>query len=391
MIILSLLAATQLDALADVSRRSAELRSFSATYELSGTASPATTQIQIDFVGPGRVRVDRTAGEQRTSMWCVDGELAMNSLGGEGPFQGRVDSAGLYAELEPMEKALHNSFPKARACSPRSASVGVHWAFDDKSQQATFSIDAQLGGGFESPLGWLETLKQKHAVAREDKDLLHFETDGAFQIAISKSSGFLEKFSGKSPKGEMHIALISVDQKAVIDPARFTIPPPSAGAKDITPDLQRTISRVAEIDLRQRFYEAMAVASPTGDWDEAQQAKIRTVLGPFYARAVSKTLGQTLERWTKIRETVALQIASMRKEGKTEAEVDQLRQREGGYLKKQLDDLEQGFLKRVSVPASAQDLPRAKELLALENQAVTEAFRTQVREPMLALFESALK
>ncbi len=389
MFILSFLAAAQLDALADLTSRSADLRSFTAVYELTNTVSPGTTQIRIDYVAPARVRVDRTSGDLRATTWCVDGVLAMTGRDEKGDLQGRADSALACTELDPIEKALHAAFPKARPPAAHAAAVGMRWSFDNKTQQTNFSIVPQLA--LDSPLGWLATLKQKAAVAREDGELLRFETDGAFQIAISKQNGFLQQFAGESPKGEMHVALVSLELNKGVDASRFALPPQIPAARDITPDLTRMVTRDVQDDWRRRLYQVIAGADAPAVWDAAFLAKINSVIRPFYADIVPKTFAATFEEWNTIRENVTKDLLEMRKAGKSDEEVEQKRQRELGYLNKQLDKKQQSLETGLALPAGTTDLPRAKELLALEIQAVSDAYRSKVREPVLAAFETATK
>ncbi|HTF87079.1 MAG TPA: hypothetical protein VK843_01635 [Planctomycetota bacterium] len=391
MMLLSFLLAAQLDVVADLTRRSAELHSFTANYALTSTASPGTSEIRIEFAAPARVRVDRTAGKEHSSTWCVDGVLAMKSSDGERSSQGRADSAQMFAELEPLEKKLRQAFPRAVSRPALAAAVGMRWEFDAKAQRANFSIEPSLVDQGETPLGWLKTLTQKGAAPREDQGLLHFETDSAFQIAISPKTGFVEHFSGKSPKGEMNLVLISLELDKPIDPARFALPAPAPGAKDVTSDLLRAVSRFAEVELRGRIYDAMAGKETPSDWDEAFQAKAATVLQPFYERALPKILESKAGLWSTTRDEIAQRIAGMRASGKSEEEVETVRQRETGYLKKQMDELEQGFLTRLQIPATAEQLPRAAELLTLEKRSLSAAFHIKVSEPMVSAFEAATK
>ncbi|MEO6710337.1 MAG: hypothetical protein ABI054_12830, partial [Planctomycetota bacterium] len=385
------LLAAQTDVLAELTRRSAELHSFTASYALTSTASPGTTEIRVEFAAPARVRVDRTAGKEHSSTWCVDGVLAMNSSDGERSSQGRADSAQVFAELESLEKALQQAFPRAVSRPGLASAVGMRWEFDASSQRANLSIEPSLVDQGETALGWLKTLKQKGAVAREDQGLLHFETDSAFQIAISPTTGFVQTFSGKSPKGEMNLVLVSLELDKPIDPARFALPSPVPAAKDLTFDLLRAVSRFAEVGLRQRIYDAMAGKDSPSDWDEAFQAKAASVLQPFYERALPKILESKAGLWNTTRDEVAQRIAAMRASGKSEEEVETLRQRESGYLEKQMRELEQGFLTRLLIPPTAADLPRAAELLALEKRSLSTAFRLKVSEPMISSFEAATK
>lgn len=387
-----LLAFGQSEQLAALIRSSRELRSLTAVLELTTPEEAGTSRIRIDYEAPGRARTERSSATGDTlTTWCVDGRLAVRIKKADQLLHGQVDSAELFAKLAPTEQALHDAFPSAPARGAAESAIGMDWAFDSKTQAPSFSLESQLRQPSASPLGWLETLRERRALAREDGELLRFETDGRFDVSVSKRHGFLQEFSCPSAKGKLQIALVSLDLNAAGDPARFAVPPPAAGARDISADLSRGVLRAEELDLRRRIYEAIAGEPATPAWEAAALAKITSVLRAFHERVVVETLAAWFERNRKVQDGVAERLAGLRRAGKSAQEVEQARLREIGYLNKQLDELEQGFLTRLAVPLSSSPLPRAAELLRQEQRVVSEVFRVLVREPVLSGFEKAAK
>ncbi len=384
-----LLCFAQADRLDDIIRSSREIHSFAAVFELTSTLEVDKTRLCIDFQAPAQVRVQRTCGPKLSTTWCVDGTLAIVSNEGDKPIHGRFDSGAVFEAIAPLEKTLHDTFPNAAPRPALGAAVGMGWFFDTKNQKANFAVESDLREQSATPLGWLLTLQQKQAVAREDGELLRFETDDRFHIAVSRQSGFLQEFSGTSPKGELHLALISLELNKPIDAARFALPSGPFAGTDISADLSRGIRVIGQQSLRSRIYAAVAGENSAPPYDDAMRAKIAAVFQPFYDRTVPETLATWFEKSRKLTAGVAERIAGMRKNGKSAQEIDQVLVKETGYLNKQLDDMEQGFLTRLAAPSTAKSLPHTAELLEQEKRAVSEAFRTQVRAPIVKAFEQA--
>jgi len=390
MLSLILFALAAPDQLAELTRSSRELRSFTAVFELSSGQDSGVSTLRIDYAAPARVRVEHSFGpEVRLSTWCVDGVLAVDDGKTQPRSHGRVDHAAILAELAPLERKLHDAFPDAPAAAALASAVGMGWGLDAKSQRAQLVCEARLREPSASPLGWLELLQEQGAAAVEDGDVLRFETQGRFRVALAKDSGFVREIKDAGPEGKLKLVLVSLESNHEIEAARFVIPPAAQGAVDVSADLARGLSRLAELGLRRRIYEAIAGGEESGAWDSAVEARIESVLRPFHERVVPGTLAAWRERSRKIEAGVAERLAGMRKAGKSADEVEQSRQRELGYLGKQLDELEQGFLTRLSLPENARPLPRGALLLELEKRCLSEVFRTLVREPTLESFAKA--
>jgi hypothetical protein len=384
-----LLALAQSEELDALMRRSLELRTFSAVFELTATESE-TTRLRIDYERPARVRVERSVNAQPVStMWFVDGALAVRANEAGKHTFGRADPAQVLVELEPIELALHEAFPNAAARAMRAGAAGMKWDFNPQSQTVDISIEVELNEPGPTPLGWLTTLKKKALRARTDGELLRFEKEPHFALAISKRNGFLQEFRGTGPKGSMRLDLVSLELDQDLDPARFALPNPDAAFHDISAELERVILRGAQLELRHRIYAAAAGDEPSASWSAAEGTQITALLRLFHDVAVPKTLAAWLEKSQEIEDGVRQRLARLRELGKSAQEIEQTRQRELGYLNQQLDKFEQGFLSRLSIPESAAELPRAAQLLELEKAALSACFEAQVRAPTVASFLQA--
>jgi hypothetical protein len=392
---LCLAAALGGDPLDDLIARSAAVTSFTARYTLTvkpkQEEAPKATSIRLDFAAPDRIRLEQSSGEQRMSMWCVGDVLALDVGGGKTPLHARIDWKAEYAALSGIEDALHALRPDApkRALQPGGV-VNMRWSFDDKAQKAIYTLEAAVADERRTPFGWLETLDQKEAPAREDGELLRFATDaGAFDATLAKDTGVLRELSGRSPNGEFRLALDSIELDRDVPQERFTVPAPAEGSRDVAPELLKGLRRSAESGLRRRIYSAIAFEPEGERWNAERRARIESVLRPFHERAVLGVVATWKERAAKIQTGVSGRLRKMRAAGNADSEVEAVREREIAQLEKQLAGLEADFDKRLLAPSDASTLPRTAELLELERQVVLDVFRRLVREPALAEFERA--
>ncbi|MCC7014532.1 MAG: hypothetical protein IT454_18370 [Planctomycetes bacterium] len=397
MLSILLVAAARFDVLGDLIERSAALRAFSANYSVSASSAPAPSTIRIDFQAPDRVCVDRTADGKRTTMWCVDGvltlqtdEIPSNARETAKVLFGRADAQAVYAELAPIESALSSAFPALERRGDVHASIGMRWSFDEKEQKANYVIDAELSEGNSTPLGWLRTLQLKSAEPREDGELWRFETDGAFQVALHKSSGFLQSFRGRSPNGEINVALTGLDLRPEALDGHFTAPTAVEGARDISSDVLKSLNRIAEMSLRRRYYRAIA-GDASATWDGSLEAKVAAAVGPFFTRTVNATMAPIKEDAGKKKLGIAERLQKMVEQGKSPEEVQATREREAKYLAGRLDTLEQKFIELMgALPPDHAAQPHARELLAIEQRVLREVFERDVRGPVTREFKEAI-
>ncbi len=386
---------TQQDRLAESVDSGAQLKCFTATFESSGDAGSGRAEFRIDYVAPARVRVDRVErmgsnGEHTlVTTWCVEGVIA---TAGNAPGQehhGRAHSTLLFAQLEPLELALRSAFPNSAPRATASSAVSMDWAFDKTAHKVNFAVEAPLGDGFRSPLGWLRTLQQKQAEAREKGDLLRLETDGHFRVTLSKKNGSLEELVSTDSGAKLRLVLRTLAVNEPVAESRFEPPLSKPGAREVSADLARAVTRQGELSLRQRIYVAIA-AEPQGTaWNAGARTKIRSVMEPFHARLVPITIASWLENNRKRLKDVAKHLDSLGKSGKPAAEVEATRQRERRLLSRQLDERESGIHARLTLSPDATSEPRDLELLALEKEVLADIFRTLVREPSFAGFDQA--
>jgi hypothetical protein len=375
-------------ALDELIARSARVQGFTAEYRVTTTADPAPTFVRIEYVAPDRARVDTVGPKTSSSFWAVGGTLVVRSQG-EAPVHGEIDARALRATRADVERVLADGFGARTPAGGSASVIDMRWGYDAKAEKASYVIECSDVVGSETPFGWLTTLRAKAAAPREEEGRWVFDTDdGVFRVVVSKSTGFVEELVGKSPKGELRLALEKVAFDAVIDPARFEVPAEAGSGRDATLELRRAATRVVETALRRRIYAAIAGAEGPA-WDEAQRAKVTAVLRAFHEHAIPDTLEPWLQRQEKIRDGVSDRLKRLAEGGKAPAEVEAVRQREIGYLKENLDSLLDGFLTRLSAPTDAGPLPRGDALLALEGEVVRQVFDARVRAPVQADFERA--
>lgn len=369
-------------------RRTNELKSFTASYTTSTSKDSERARVRIDYSAPSRVRVELSGGKVAASYWCVDDVYAL-TVAGEQPAHARLDYKLVRAHLAELERKLIAEFP---ACAARrgtpGALVSMRWWFDDKEQKANYNFEAAVSDDRTVLLGWLATLRSKKTELVREGELLTFKTDAdRFRGTLSPATGFLVDWWGTSPNGEMHIHLDELALDQPVDAARFALPTATAG-RDVSDDLLRSFTGGASRELRARVHRALA-SDAGAPWDEAARAKIERALREFHLVAVADALKPWRESAAKKRDGTAEHLRKLAAT-KTPEEIAVLRDKERGYLKKNLENLRSGFEARLLAPDGTADLPRSAELLALELAVVLRVFDETVRDPVTADFERAL-
>lgn len=376
------------DQLEELVRRSAEIPHFQAIFELSSTTSAATSEIRIDCGGPTRVRVDRGAEGKRTSMWSVDGTLAIVSNEGGRPMHGRVDAHELYAVFDAVEAQLVRDFPGAKPRGELRSAVSMRWYFDEKAAKSNFAVETTITTGSPTPMGWLDTLVQKAATPVEEGELLKFSTDGHFDLSVSRLTGMLQEFRGRSPKGEMRVLLKSTEFASAPPAQRFEIEPAPQGGEDVSSELRRTIARVAELQLRRRMYDVLAAAKGPLDGPESAHGlatlKVRSLCRRLHEVTLTPVVEQARESIAKARGLALEHLKKLRNEGVTPEELSTWSARQLTLFEEQLAILDSSIPARTQPPPGAQELPNARKLSAIEATVLRELWRDTGVEPLMA-------
>lgn len=366
---------------------------FSARYDLSTTTSTEPGVIEIDYIAPDRLRFSRATGARSTTMWAVGGLLSVRSTEGGTPLQGSVDCRALQADLAPVEVALRSAVSSSAPRGDLKPALSMRWNFDETAQKANFGIEAVLAEDIATPLGWLETLREKSAPAREDAGLLRFATDGHFEVAVDADTGLLREFKGRSPKGEMSLSLRASRMDYAPADGLFTVAAPAPGAKDISAELRKTAARSFEIGMRRRIFRAFASGdsplSGSGEDLARGQESARGVLRLLHERTLAPVVESMLARSATMNEGVVKRIVQLRDSGKSAEEVAAARVREAELLRANLGKLESQMLERSALPPGCETLPQGATLLALESEVLKALFAERVIDPLVRSFESA--
>lgn len=366
---------------------------FSARYDLATTTTTEPSVIEIDYIAPDRLRFSRATGPRSTTMWAVGGTLYVRSTEGGTPLQGSVDCRALQADLAPVEAALRSAVSTVAPRGDLKPALSMRWNFDETAQKANFGIEAVLAEDIATPLGWLETLREKDAPARFDGGLLRFATDGHFEVAVDADNGMLREFKGRSPKGEMSLSLRASRMDYAPMEGLFTVSPAAPGAKDISADLRKNATRSFEVGMRRRVFLAVASGSGllAGSGEELArgQAAARGVLRALHERTLAPVVESMLARSATMNEGVVKRIVQLRDSGKSSEEVAAARVREAELLRANLGKLEAQMLERSALPPGCETLPHGAALLALESEVLKALFAERVIDPLVRSFESA--
>ncbi|MBM3991923.1 MAG: hypothetical protein FJ298_13065 [Planctomycetes bacterium] len=390
---LALVCAQVTDPLDELVRRSATVPFFSVRYDLSTTASPDPGAIEIDYIAPDRLRFSRSTGVRSTTMWAVRGTLSLRSTEGGTPMHGSVDCAALMAELAPIEAALREAVADLAPRAELKPALAVRWSFDEAAQKANFGIEAVLAETVTTPMGWLQTLKDKSAPARVDSDALRFSTDGHFDVALDAGNGLLREFKGRSPKGEMTIQLRGARMDYAPSDGLFTVFAPAAGAKDISADLYKSAARSFEIGLRSRIFRAFGGSTGAlARQDEARargEDAARHVLRALHERMLAPLVASILARAAALNDAAVNRLVALRERGNGAEDLAAARVREAELLRENLGQLEAQMLERSELPPGCEALPHGAALLTLESQVLRALFTERVVESLARSFEAA--
>jgi hypothetical protein len=370
--------------------KSSELKSFVASYTLTTSKPEDQATLIVQYRAPDRVRIDRILKSGGgSSMWCVGGVATLQAHG-PNAMHGSVDYAPIIASMRPIQEVLQKGYPAASALTSRpGAYVNVRWWFDEKAGKANYLVEAQWTQNRSTGFGWLETLRQKHVAPTDDGENLVFDTDNAFHILIAKKNGFLQQLDGKSPGGEMHLTLATVDTEQAPDDSIFKVQEGVTDGFEISDDMRRNVTQGVLSSMRDGVYSTIASEAAGPAWDEATKAKIGGVCRALHERSLEVRLESWCQNARRKRDAVAERLTKLAADGKTPAEVAAEREKELGFLTKALDEVRTAFTAGLSVPVLATPLPRGAELLALESAAVGATFDATVRAPLIAEFEKA--
>ncbi len=390
---LALCLAQTADPLKELLQMTASTPFFSARYDLTTTTSTEPSVIEIDYIAPDRLRFSRASRARSTTMWAVGGVLSVRSTEGGTPLHGSVDCSGVHAELAPVETLLRAAIPAVEPRGELKPALSFRWNFDEAAQKANFGIEAALAEDITTPMGWVDTLREKAAAPRADGGLLRFSTDGHFELALDASNGMLREFKGRSPKGEMTLALRAARMDYAPPVGLFTVSPPVDGAKDVSLELRRTAARSLEVGMRRRIFRAFAADKGplvgTGDELAAAQQSARGVLRALHVLTLAPVVETMLPRAGAMNEGVVKRLVQLRDSGKAAEELAAARARETELLRANLGKLESQMLEGSALPPGCENLPHGAAMLSLESEVLKALFTERVVDPLVRSFEAA--
>jgi hypothetical protein len=374
--------------------KTSKLKSFTAVYEMqlvmtgeSAETAPVRT-MRIDYQAPDKMRVDVGTGSEHLWQWLVGGVLALQEEG-EKPLNGRIDTRAIGAEFAHLYQVLGEAFPDANSPSGQPGPVVVmSWSFDEPAQKANFNLSLVNDRAARTPLGWLTELRDRDEKSSESDSQLLFNIDGHIKVAISKSSGFVESFSGKSPRGEMRVQLKSLETDNPIDAQRFVLPSESSGEGEAATEMRDAFR--ASRAMACRYFVYRRIGSMAGaEWTDAERSKIDTVFRAYHEYDMRHAFDILRKAAEQHRERLVTRLRKLREDGHSEEEVASERDAMIADLQESLDKQINGYLERLTVPEHSPPFPRGDDLLKLEREVATKVFDELVRAPMVHDFEQA--
>jgi hypothetical protein len=373
--------------------KSKGIRAFRATFVMQTSDEPKPVTLRCDYRVPHSVRVVIETETATISNWYVDRVYVMRTTPspGSGPGEdphARVDLGDLEALIASVERPLEREFGEpAKGWCPRAA-IMMNWSIDAKSGEGIFEFTA---GDSEcpSPLGWLATLREKHAEPTLDGEMLRFTTDdGHFDVAISRSDGFLREFVGRGKK-TFTVHLDSVVFEPEEEPEAFALPSDPIDGEDVSAACRSRSEQGFISDQRCEVYRVVTSAAGDTAWNEDLRRKVVEVLRPlddWMVHAVHDAWLAYLRTWIADQ---AAQLRQFKSDGLATTQMDEWR----ALAKKKLDDslakAKQGSLDQVVVPKGSESPERAEHLLSIEREVMAQRFDALVRDPLFAEFAKA--
>lgn len=376
------------DELDEVVRRSAEIPHFSATFSLTFSDRDEVSTVGIEVGGPTRVRVEIFADDKRATVWAVDGVFATQMEGCEEPVHVRVDCREIYALFDAVDEQFCREFPEAKPRGDLCSVASMNWMYDESADKANYQFTTSIGTGAGSAMGWLDTLVQKGATPVVEGELLRFSTDGHFDISVSRATGMLQEFRGRSPKAEMRMVLKSVDFVAAPPAERFEVPATPAGSEDVSAEFRKTMALLPELEFRKRIYKTLAAASGPLEGPESDRdlvtLKVRSLLRRFHEITLAPVVAQAHERIAEARGQALERLKEWRDRGATPEELSAWIERQATLIEEHLADFDKSIPARTAPPSGTQELPNAEALSAVEAAVLHDLWRDSVVEPLMA-------
>jgi hypothetical protein len=374
--------------------RSRTVETFSARYSLK-SANPEgevqnTQTLRLDYQAPDRMRMEMTKGDDRVSNWLHGTAIVVHMSSKEGAAHARVDFGAITQELATVQAALDAAFPRANGATPPPGStLEFDWNFNGETQKTDFECQFVSESGVDTAFGWLRTLREKHAVLAEDGDLLRCSTDdGHFDVALAKSSGFLQQLVGRSPQGTMTVTLESLELGKPIEPGRLEFPADDPG-EDIGAPMISAMRAGARAKLRAAIYRRTADSLGEAAWDSALQPKIESVLKPFWELAIAEQYGPWLDGLRKwIREDIVDYLRKLYASDAPEETIDAARTKASDALLERIDVSRSQLSKPLALPHEVLLLRFASEVHTIELAVAESVHRELIRDALLTLFDT---
>jgi hypothetical protein len=349
--------------------------------------------LRIVYAAPGRVKMDAHNAEGSMKCWILPDRWVVQADKKDDPLVSDIDTAKVFAS--DFNEVLAREFPIADVPSTDMGPGGVVSLrlHPDQPVEGDHYLEFALTWlpRREHPFDWLAR-PEDWKDARVEADHLVLEYPGGARVSLSRETGWQDEMV--HPSGS-RIQL--VDFSTTVDEAEFVIPAPKEGMRDVTQDWIAGSAPMLWYCKRICVYIAASRACRDQTYGpEVVHEKLTTVFASIYGPEVRRFYGP----WAEENRVVIDQFVAW-----CERRLKQIG--DDPDLRDQFDDAvadwRSAFSKNL---AAAIDRDAAKtpvladehidtafvpEIRAVEQEAMREAYRAEIAEPLLTQLETSLR
>lgn len=374
--------------LEELIERSRAIKSFSAQLRVKPTSESPTT-IRIDYFAPDVIRVETTDEESSASSWCRGSVLCIRSRDHARSWHARIDTAGIAAEMRPIEEALDREFPAANAWNAApSGRILIDATFDASRNEGYLDFKCMVISDTESPFGWLPLLRDRRGKLEIDADHLLFHSeDGRVDTKIAKATGFLEEIVAQGAADRsVTVTLESLTIDGAIDPDRLELPTGEPAGDDLSETYHRFFHGSVREFERAHVYRRIGSALPAGAIDAAARPMIEKVIVALVEVEQRHPMDHLIADMKGSIDERAAEMRSMRDAGSSTVVIANWVASAREQIKQSIERAAAQFA-TIRIPDHLGSTEHDAALQAIELTVLTRQFDERCRVPLLAAFD----
>ena len=376
--------------------------SFVAEYSVE-RADGQVTSACLAYQAPDMAKLVFRHDDLSIGTWFRHDTMSVReSIPGQSPGTAEIDLQDLLLRdsESPFEKAFEKAFPRSKWTTP---ATGISLCFEmvvrgDIAEQEGSSILTLVGRpGLRPSLGWLDDVGGWPGERLVDDEHVVFQLSENSSIAVSRETGFIERWIFTSKDGEkvdMKLVRLSVDE--AVDADQFVPPPAPENAKNVEDKWTSSFASAQRNACRgYAFRAALEDVSEVEDFDDDLRDRLSTVLRAWHGHEVRSGYGSWIEKCAQSIEDFGKWCRDvLESAGDSPETLAHLRRSAQDWREKFAENcatMIESYLEALSpsVPAELGS-ELAAACAAIEADAVRAAFESEVSAPLLERFEETI-